>query len=79
MPYFYIGREPTFRMSEKIIRDPVHDVIAFRLDRGVAARRAAVPAHQLREFQRLARIRQLGWRRWRTRGRTIRVTATASA
>jgi len=45
-------------MSEKIIRDPVHDVIAFRLER---------PVDQLlfrllnaAEFQRLRRIRQLG-------------------
>src|SRR3954468_17547469 len=45
-------------MSEKIIRDPVHDVIAFRLER---------PADSLlfkllncAEFQRLRRIRQLG-------------------
>src|SRR5688500_18185789 len=45
-------------MAEKIIRDPVHDVIAFRLDR---------PADTLlfrlinaAEFQRLRRIKQLG-------------------
>lgn len=45
-------------MSEKIIRDPVHDVIAFRLDE---------PDEQLlfdlintTEFQRLRRVRQLG-------------------
>src|SRR5437016_3082082 len=45
-------------MSEKIIRDPVHDVIAFRMD---------APAEALLfrllnsiEFQRLRRIRQLG-------------------
>jgi HD superfamily phosphohydrolase len=45
-------------MPEKIIRDPVHDVIAFRMDK---------PVDQLlfsligaAEFQRLRRIRQLG-------------------
>src|SRR5205085_12382848 len=45
-------------MPEKIIRDPVHDVIAFRTER---------PADALlfrllngAEFQRLRRIRQLG-------------------
>ncbi|HZN65964.1 MAG TPA: HD domain-containing protein [Tepidisphaeraceae bacterium] len=45
-------------MAEKIIRDPVHDVIAFRTDR---------PADSLlfrlinaAEFQRLRRVRQLG-------------------
>ncbi|HYO10266.1 MAG TPA: HD domain-containing protein [Tepidisphaeraceae bacterium] len=45
-------------MSEKIIRDPVHDVIAFRLDRDLDAllfRLLAAP-----EIQRLRRIRQLG-------------------
>src|SRR6476659_2898243 len=45
-------------MSEKIIRDPVHDVIAFRLDRTLDAllfRLLAAP-----EIQRLRRIRQLG-------------------
>src|SRR3954470_24374704 len=45
-------------MSEKIIRDPVHDVIAFRLDRELDAllfRLLAAP-----EIQRLRRIRQLG-------------------
>ena len=47
------------QMSEKIIRDPVHDVIAFRTER---------PAEMLlfrllnaAEFQRLRRIRQLGF------------------
>ena len=45
-------------MAEKIIRDPVHDVIAFRVER---------PTDDLlfrllnaAEFQRLRRIRQLG-------------------
>ena len=45
-------------MSEKIIRDPVHDVIAFRIDRatdGLLFRLINCP-----EFQRLRRIRQLG-------------------
>ena len=45
-------------MAEKIIRDPVHDVIAFRLDKPVDAmlfRLIMAP-----EFQRLRRIRQLG-------------------
>ena len=45
-------------MSEKIIRDPVHDVIAFRLDRaGDALLFRLINAA---EFQRLRRIRQLG-------------------
>src|SRR3977135_4199972 len=45
-------------MSEKIIRDPVHDVIAFRTDRPLEAllfRRVNAA-----EFQRLRRIHQLG-------------------
>jgi hypothetical protein len=45
-------------MSEKIIRDPVHDVIAFRLNRpldGLLFRLINAV-----EFQRLRRIRQLG-------------------
>jgi hypothetical protein len=45
-------------MPEKIIRDPVHDIIAFRLERPVDAllfRLINAP-----EFQRLHRIRQLG-------------------
>jgi HD superfamily phosphohydrolase len=45
-------------MSEKIIRDPVHDVIAFQLDRGVD--RLLFDLINTREFQRLRRIRQLG-------------------
>jgi hypothetical protein len=48
----------TTSMAEKIIRDPVHDVIAFRLDQPVDAmlfRLINTP-----EFQRLRRIRQLG-------------------
>jgi HD superfamily phosphohydrolase len=45
-------------MSEKIIRDPVHDVIAFRLDRPVD--RLLFNLLNAAEFQRLRRIRQLG-------------------
>lgn len=45
-------------MSEKIIRDPVHDVIAFRLDRPLDALLFALLNAE--EFQRLRRIRQLG-------------------
>src|SRR5215210_8141010 len=45
-------------MSEKIIRDPVHDVIAFRTDRpGDALLFRLLNAA---EFQRLRRVRQLG-------------------
>src|SRR5436853_3594804 len=45
-------------VTEKIIRDPVHDVIAFRVDRpldGLLFRLINAV-----EFQRLRRIRQLG-------------------
>lgn len=45
-------------MSEKIIRDPVHDVIAFRTDRPVD--RLLFNLVNAAEFQRLRRIRQLG-------------------
>lgn len=45
-------------MTEKIIRDPVHDVIAFRLDR--PADRLLWELLQTAEFQRLRRVRQLG-------------------
>jgi HD superfamily phosphohydrolase len=45
-------------MSEKIIRDPVHDVIAFRLDRPVDS--LLFELLNCTEFQRLRRIRQLG-------------------
>jgi HD superfamily phosphohydrolase len=45
-------------MSEKIIRDPVHDVIAFRLHRPLEA--LLFRLLNAREFQRLRRIRQLG-------------------
>ncbi len=45
-------------MTEKIIRDPVHDVIAFRLDRPVEALLFRLIGSV--EFQRLRRIRQLG-------------------
>ena len=45
-------------MTEKIIRDPVHDVIAFRLDK--TADRLLWELLQTPEFQRLRRVRQLG-------------------
>jgi HD superfamily phosphohydrolase len=45
-------------MSEKIIRDPVHDVIAFQLDRPTDA--LLFRLLNAAEFQRLRRIRQLG-------------------
>lgn len=45
-------------MSEKIIRDPVHDVIAFRTDRPNDA--LLFRLLNAAEFQRLRRIRQLG-------------------
>ena len=45
-------------MSEKIIRDPVHDVIAFRLEQPVDA--LLFKLINAAEFQRLHRIRQLG-------------------
>src|SRR3954470_579570 len=45
-------------MPEKIIRDPVHDVIAFRLERNVD--RLLFRLLNCAEFQRLRRIRQLG-------------------
>ncbi|MDB5297146.1 MAG: superfamily phosphohydrolase, partial [Phycisphaerales bacterium] len=45
-------------MREKIIRDPVHDVIAFRLDRPADA--LLFKLLNAAEFQRLRRIRQLG-------------------
>src|SRR4051812_22477759 len=45
-------------MPEKIIRDPVHDVIAFRLDQRLDALLFQLIAAP--EFQRLRRIRQLG-------------------
>src|SRR5215218_1091946 len=45
-------------MPEKIIRDPVHDVIAFRLDRPLDA--LLFRLVNAAEFQRLRRIRQLG-------------------
>jgi HD superfamily phosphohydrolase len=47
-----------FRMAEKIIRDPVHDVIAFRLERPVDA--LLFRLLNAAEFQRLRRIVQLG-------------------
>src|SRR5438045_6636795 len=43
---------------EKIIRDPVHDVIAFRMERPVDA--LLFRLLNAAEFQRLRRIRQLG-------------------
>ncbi len=45
-------------MAEKIIRDPVHDVIAFRLERPMDA--MLFRLINAAEFQRLRRIRQLG-------------------
>jgi hypothetical protein len=45
-------------MSEKLIRDPVHDVIAFRTDR--AEDRLLFGLLNAAEFQRLRRVRQLG-------------------
>src|SRR5438270_13312932 len=45
-------------MAEKIIRDPVHDVIAFRLERPSDA--LLFRLLNAAEFQRLRRIRQLG-------------------
>src|SRR5216110_1340190 len=45
-------------MREKIIRDPVHDVIAFGLDRPIDA--LLFDLVNAAEFQRLRRIRQLG-------------------
>ena len=45
-------------MAEKIIRDPVHDVIAFRLDQPADA--LLFRLINTREFQRLRRVRQLG-------------------
>jgi HD superfamily phosphohydrolase len=46
-------------MAEKIIRDPVHDVIAFRLERPVE--RLLFRLINAAEFQRLRRVRQLGF------------------
>src|SRR5712671_1882789 len=45
-------------MSEKIIRDPVHDVVAFRLERPVEG--LLFRLLNAAEFQRLRRIHQLG-------------------
>ncbi|HZZ45166.1 MAG TPA: HD domain-containing protein [Tepidisphaeraceae bacterium] len=45
-------------MREKIIRDPVHDIIAFRTDRPLE--RLLFSLLNAGEFQRLRRIRQLG-------------------
>src|SRR4051794_32496220 len=45
-------------MAEKIIRDPVHDVIAFRLDRATDS--LLFNLLNCAELQRLRRIRQLG-------------------
>src|SRR5437763_1006760 len=53
------GRPPPApAMAEKIIRDPVHDVIAFRLDRPADA--LLFRLINAAEFQRLRRVRQLG-------------------
>ena len=46
-------------MAEKLIRDPVHDVIAFRLDRPID--RLLFRLINAAEFQRLRRVRQLGF------------------
>lgn len=46
-------------MTEKIIRDPVHDVIAFRTDREPDA--LLFRLINAAEFQRLRRVRQLGF------------------
>jgi HD superfamily phosphohydrolase len=46
-------------MAEKIIRDPVHDVIAFQLDRPIDA--LLFRLLNAAEFQRLRRVRQLGF------------------
>src|SRR6476620_9425591 len=46
-------------MAEKIIRDPVHDVIAFRLERPTDA--LLFRLINAAEFQRLRRVRQLGF------------------
>jgi HD superfamily phosphohydrolase len=51
------GRQ-SIAMSEKIIRDPVHDVIAFRTDRPLD--RLLFALINTPEFQRLRRIHQLG-------------------
>jgi hypothetical protein len=45
-------------MAEKIIRDPVHDIIAFRLEKPLDA--MLFKLINAAEFQRLRRIRQLG-------------------
>ena len=45
-------------MSEKIIRDPVHDIVAFRLGRSIDA--LLFRLLNTAEFQRLRRVRQLG-------------------
>ena len=45
-------------MPEKVIRDPVHDVIAFQLEKPLDA--LLFSLLNAEEFQRLRRIRQLG-------------------
>jgi HD superfamily phosphohydrolase len=62
-------------MSEKIIRDPVHDVIAFRLDRPLDALLFALLNAE--EFQRLRASASWAWRRSPIPGATTRATATA--
>src|SRR6185295_17784231 len=52
---FFISRQMT---SEKIIRDAVHDVICFRMDR--PSERLLFDLLNQPELQRLRRIRQLG-------------------
>jgi HD superfamily phosphohydrolase len=46
-------------MAEKIVRDPVHDVIAFRLERPLDG--LLFKLINAAEFQRLRRVRQLGF------------------
>ena len=58
MPMRQSARASENNMSEKIIRDPVHDCVAFRTDR--ALDRLLFNLINCPEFQRLRRIRQLG-------------------
>lgn len=47
-------------MREKIIRDPVHDVIAFRMEGNAPGDRLLFDLLATPQFQRLRRVRQLG-------------------